>query len=181
MELTRRDAIEALVAGGVVSAGTLAISEVKTGFGSGADNSEITETDLITMVALAEVVYPSEVDVSSGFIETYVNILPDGRRSSISDSVDQLNKYSRKIAGDPFHEISSVSKRDGLLRLLGVDKEQSKPKGSVPERIRFHLVNGLLYALFTSPKGSSLVGIEDPAGYPGGFATYSEQDRSKED
>jgi len=44
-----------------------------------------------------------------------------------------------------------------------------RPDGTVPARIRYHLVNGLLYALFTSPVGTRLFGIRNPIGYPGGY------------
>jgi hypothetical protein len=58
---------------------------------------------------------------------------------------------------------------------MGVGRVQSVSDGPLPSRITFHLVNTLLYALFSTPKGSALFGIRNPIGYGGGFATYREQ------
>jgi uncharacterized membrane protein YbhN (UPF0104 family) len=63
-----------------------------------------------------------------------------------------------------------------FLRSLGVDRAASRREGNRAEQIRFYLVNSLLYLLFTKPRGSRLVGIENPDGHPGGFAVYSERE-----
>jgi hypothetical protein len=57
---------------------------------------------------------------------------------------------------------------------MGVHTADPDSEGTDPERVRFHVVNELLYALYTSPTGGELVGIENPQGYPGGTASYRE-------
>lgn len=172
MKLTRRDALKALAAGGVAGAGGLAASEalVRTEL-SRADPS-LSEEDFTTLEAVADTIYPSQVEVTREFIETYVGSLREGRKESMARAAAQLNDFTRSRYGAVFYELSS-SARDVSLRTLGVDRAISRPDGNRAERIRYHIVNGLLYALFTTPRGSRLVGIENPDGYPGGFAVYA--------
>jgi len=46
------------------------------------------------------------------------------------------------------------------------------PDGTAAERVRFFVVNELLLALYASPTGGELVGIENPQGYAGGAESY---------
>lgn len=172
MKLTRRDAIRASIAGGVATGGTLALSELTANSSSEVDDGESAEATLATMGAIAEVVYPSAVDASTGFLNTYLGTLGDDRRVPISTAVTDLNERVRKRYGSPYYELDSVAKREAVLRSMGVDRVRSDPTGTVPERVKYHLVNSLLYALYTTPKGAELVGIDNPVGHPGGFATY---------
>jgi len=41
-------------------------------------------------------------------------------------------------------------------------------------RVRYYLVNDLLFALYSSPTGGKLVGIENPQGHPGGTGSYQQ-------
>jgi hypothetical protein len=43
--------------------------------------------------------------------------------------------------------------------------------------VRYYVVNELLYALYTSPTGGELVGIENPQGHPGGHESYQHEPR----
>lgn len=175
MQLTRRDAVRALVTGGVLGGSGVAVSEITaTGFPDD-DSGPVTETEIATMRAAAEVVYPSEIDVSAGFIETYLRSLDGTRKRRTLETIDQLNTHSRREFGSRFFELRHLSTRESVLRSMGVDRVQSNPVGSLPSRIRYHIVNSLLYVLFTSPRGSELFGIRNPTGYGGGFATYREQ------
>jgi len=70
----------------------------------------------------------------------------------------------------------SVADRDSLLREVGADTAPPDPDGTNAERVRFYVVNELLYALYTSPTGGELVGIENPQGHPGGTDTYQRGD-----
>ena len=65
-----------------------------------------------------------------------------------------------------------ADRRDTVLRQLGVHTADEDPDGTRAERIRYYVVNELLYALYASPTGGELVGIENPQGYPGGRASY---------
>lgn len=164
MELTRRDALVALSGGAAVGAGAVLVSE-QTG-----DRSADTLGDegLSTLVALAESVYPTEVTATAEFVSAYVEGQSDRRQRRISEAIKRLDAGSRRFTGEDFAALPE-RKRTAVLGRIGVDRAQSDPDGSVPERIRYQLVNSLLYALFSSPTGSELVGIENPTGHPGGY------------
>lgn len=174
MKLTRRDALKAAAIGSVASGGGLAVSEalVRTEFSD--VDSTLSEAELTTTRALAETIYPSEIEVTRGFIESYVDQLDDQRVECMARSVADLDEFASGRYGKQFHELSR-SARDSTLRSLGVNRAASRPDGNRSEQIRFYLVNSLFYLLFSRPKGSRLAGIENPDGYPGGFAVYSEQ------
>lgn len=176
MELTRRDALRAFAVGGGAAGVSLAASEMLVDRGNGTDSTGYAEGDIETLYRVAEVVYPSEVEVTRGFIGAYVRRLPDDRQTAISQTVSLLNSETESRYGQSFTASTSADRRDSMLRSLGVHRVESTPDGGVPERIRYHLVNTLLYALFTTPRGSKLVGIESPRGHPGGFAVYREAD-----
>lgn len=162
--LTRRDAVAALAAGlggGAAAAGVGVLTDDE-------DDDEFTERDLATLVAVADVVYPTDVTGTAEFVRTYVTGLPSERRVAIARAVDRLDEGARRHAGAAFASLPP-DKREAVLDRLGVSRAASDPSGAVPERIRYHLVNSLLYALFTSPTGSELVGIRNPTGHPGGY------------
>lgn len=169
--LTRRDALVALVAGGVGIGGpALALSE-RTSNGTGETDEQtatLPEADRTRLVALAEVLYPDEVTAGDSFVQTYVGNLPEDRRRAISESLDHLEEGTRRQTGQEFAALS-VDERDAVLRRMGVDTATADPDGTPPQRILYHLVNSLLYALYTSPTGSRVVGIENPIGHPGGY------------
>lgn len=175
MELTRRDAVRAVVATGLVSGGALAVSEGVANRESGTGDAELSTTEEATMRAVAEVVYPSQVTVSAEFVRTYLRSLDEERTRAVVRALEQLNDHAERTVGTPFHRIEAVSRRDTVLRSMGVDRVASSPDGTLPARIRYYVVNSLLYALFTTPKGSELFGIRNPVGHPGGFATYRQQ------
>ena len=180
MKLTRRDALKALGAGGVATGGGLAVSEtlVRTEFSAG--DSSLSAGEFTTLEAVAETVYPSAVEVTPEFLQTYLDHLDDERTAAMASSIAHLDEFTHSRYGRPFHELSR-SRRDIALRVLGVDRAASRPEGNQAEQIRFHLVNSLLYLLFSRPKGSRLAGIENPDGYPGGFAVYRDQQSPEAD
>lgn len=171
MELSRRDALKALGAGGVA----LGLSEAVVNGIPESGGGELSEADIETMLAVADVVYPSQVEVSAAFVETYLRPLSEARRSNTAAAIADLDRCSRERRGVRFAELDSSKRRDDVLRSLGVDTVYSSPSGPVPARIKFYLVHSLLYALLSTPKGSRLFGIRNPTGYPGGFATYRQQ------
>jgi hypothetical protein len=59
-----------------------------------------------------------------------------------------------------------------VLDEMGVDTADPDPEGPDPARVRFYVVNDLLFALYASPTGGELVGIENPQGHPGGTDSY---------
>lgn len=176
MELTRRDALRAMVVGGGAAGVSLFVSETVMDDQTTTDETEYTDDDIETLYNVAEIVYPSKVEVTTEFIETYIRRLGPERQAALSRTITQLHSVTEARYGRSFGQSSSVSHRESMLKSLGVHRVESTPNGTVPERVRYHVVNTLLYALFTNPKGSRLVGIESPIGHPGGFALYRDND-----
>ncbi|WP_207592333.1 gluconate 2-dehydrogenase subunit 3 family protein [Halomontanus rarus] len=173
MELSRRDAIAALAAVGIGTGGVaLYRSDV---FDDGSTDGEATLDDPVdTMIALATVVYPSEVSGIDEFVETYVvgRVEDDETHERRTvQALTHLEGYASDEFGDSFVDLSP-DERDAVLRDLGIQSARPNPDGSDVERIRYYLVNELLYALFTSPTGGELVGHENPPGHGGGLDSY---------
>ena len=166
MRLTRRDAIIALGALGVGSAALGRRTDVESTQGHRVDS----------MLAVAEVVYPSQVTVDESFIETYLQ-----GRVHASDAFDRrseralaaLDETARKEHGRAFDALSR-DRRRAVLRQRGVDRTHSDPDGTTAQQVRYYLINELLYVLYTTPIGGQLLGIENPPGYPGGRTAYQE-------
>ncbi|WP_049968393.1 gluconate 2-dehydrogenase subunit 3 family protein [Haloferax prahovense] len=185
MRLTRRDAL-AVLAGLGVTGGAVSLTQFdpptadstgneggSTGEdGSGGDDTPPTAVR-DTMVAAAEAVYPSAAEGVSEFVEAYVvgRARDDSRRAAMADAATELDDVARDWEGAAFADLPAAD-RDRLLRELGVDAADPIPDGTLSERLRFHVVNELLYAFYASPTGGRLVGIENPIGHPGGAESY---------
>lgn len=172
-QLSRRDALAALAAGGIaVVGGAAALRWDPSIF----DDDELTvgERDVRTLVAVAEVVYPSEVVGISEFVEAYtVGRLRDQSADDrgVADATRTLDSYAREWY-DASYAALPPSTRDSVLHEMTVHQVDPDPDGLDPERVRYYVVNELLYALYTSPTGGRLVGIENPQGHPGGIDSY---------
>ena len=170
MELTRRDALLSVLSGG--SAATMGTFYPVTSSLDLRDNeSALSDNQIKTLVATAEVVYPSEVSEIDKFVSTYIGELLDSQQQAIAAAVNELDSTAYKIYASGFPELSTDN-RDALLRRMGVDRVGSAADGTVPERIRYYVVNQLLYGLYTSPAGSRLIGVHNPVGHPGGYESY---------
>ncbi|WP_137286763.1 gluconate 2-dehydrogenase subunit 3 family protein [Halorussus salinisoli] len=168
MELTRRDALAALAASGVaVGTGAVLNGDLF------ADDPE-PEDRMDSLLAVAEVVYPSEVSGVEEFVRTYalgrVEDRPDYRDGMVG-ALSTLDEYARTWHDADFRRLDDET-RESVLDQMGVDTASPDPEGSDPARVRYYLVNELLYALYTSPTGGELVGIENPQGHPGGTGSY---------
>jgi len=167
MELTRRDVIAALAAtGAAVGAGATLIEEP--------DGDPVGGHEVETLVAVAGVVYPSAVEGVESFVRQYsVNRVRDRPEyaAGVADAVAALDDYSREWNGDDFAALDPDS-RESTLDGMSVDVADPVPEGTDRERARYYLVNELLYALFTTPTGGELAGIENPQGHPGGTTSY---------
>lgn len=169
MELTRRDAVLALAGGGLVASTALAEDAI------GRD-ATMSGADLETLGALAEVLYPSSVAVTDEFVETYVlgrQAVDDGYLAGLAGAVDAVRTTSRQETGRAYASLD-VGLRDDVLRATGADRAYADPEGTVAQRVRFYVVDGLLYALYTTPRGAGLVGNDNPEGYPGGTGVYQQ-------
>lgn len=168
MELSRRDAVAALAAIGAGS-GAVAYAASRDDGGGGAS-----APDVETLVAVAEVVYPSEVSGIEEFVDAYAanRATGDGRHArGVRDATATLDEYARDWFDAPFVELS-LADRESLLDQMGVDTAEEDPEGSTAERVRYFVVGDLLLVLYTSPTGGKLVGIENPQGHPGGIQSY---------
>jgi len=171
-ELTRRDALAALGAAGVaVAGGAAALTWSRD------DDSEdppLGEHERKTLHAVAFTVYPSEVTGVRKFVDGYIvgRVEDDPERAAaIADAVTELDDYAMEWEDERFSALSP-DVRNETLRAMGVDIADPDPDGDARERVRHYLVNELLYALFTSPTGGELVGLENPQGHPGGTESY---------
>ncbi|MFB6297291.1 MAG: gluconate 2-dehydrogenase subunit 3 family protein [Salinirussus sp.] len=174
--LTRRDALAALAATGAAGVGLAAITR-----DSGTDRAPAPDDTVAlgahereTLTAVARVVYPEAVDGIAEFVRTYA----DGRAETrperaraIADAVATLDERADRAEDAPYVDLLP-GRQETLLREMGVDVIDPDPEGIVAARLRYYLVNELLFALYASPTGGRLVGIENPQGYPGGIDSY---------
>ncbi|MFT4948640.1 MAG: hypothetical protein ACI9CA_000762 [Natronomonas sp.] len=172
-ELTRRDVLAALGAAGVGVAGGVALVGDDSDDG-GDDRRPLAGETVATVEAVARVVYPGEVSGVSGFVEQYVigraRDRPDHARG-VADAAAALDGYARDWYDRGYLDLDP-EQRETALDDMGVRVADPDPEGSPVERVRFYLVNELLYALYTTPTGAELVGLENPQGYPGGTDSY---------
>jgi len=170
--LSRRDAVAALAAAGV-AVGTLSVFD---GDGQPGDEAggPIDERQRETVVAVARTVYPAAVSGIAEFVEAFLAGRAENRPEharAVGDAATTLDEYAREHAGSRFVALNS-KRRDALMREMGLDGADPDPGGIEPSRLRYYLVNELLFALYTSPTGGELVGIENPQGHPGGTTSY---------
>jgi hypothetical protein len=183
MELTRRDAVAALVAGGAVVAGAVSLGDGPDADAAPDPDADLEEDLLRTLTAAAAVLYPSEVEGHRAFVERYVLGRIEARadyRAGVTEAAAELDAVARDWEDAAFTSLSR-ERRDDLLRSLGVDTADPDAEGPISERIRRYVVNELLFALYASPAGGRLVGIENPVGYPGGTESYQRATTPGED
>jgi hypothetical protein len=175
-KLTRRDALAVLAAAGAAGVGLAAITRNPEEDTSPApdDTAPLGTHERETLTAVARVVYPDEVDGIGEFVRTYAagraETRPE-RARAIADAVATLDERTDRAESAPYVDLPP-GRQDELLREMGVDAVDPDPEGVVAARLRYYLVNELLFALYTSPTGGRLVGIENPQGHPGGVSSY---------
>ncbi|MFC5134373.1 MULTISPECIES: gluconate 2-dehydrogenase subunit 3 family protein [Haloferacaceae] len=185
MELTRRDAVAALAAVGATGGVAVGVRRMQDREGGedaatdGASAGDPSDRDTnegtvrATMVAVAEVVYPGEVDGIDEFVDRFLDGRLDGsaHASGLREAVGELADASQAWHDAPVEELPAAE-REELLRGIGADTADEDPDGTTAERVRYYVVNDLLLALYASPTGGELVGIENPQGHPGGAESY---------
>ncbi|MFA9516379.1 gluconate 2-dehydrogenase subunit 3 family protein [Halopenitus sp. H-Gu1] len=185
MQLSRRDAIAALAAigaGGAAAGGAARLRSDRDGGDDGDipknatvdsdpsfDDAELADA----FVAVAEVVYPSEVTGLEEFVRSFLGGRLDrgSHAEPLRATASQLDRRAEEWYDDRIVALP-VADRDRLLREVGADTADEVPDGTLAERVRYYVVNELLLALYASPTGGELVGIENPQGHPGGRDTY---------
>ncbi|EMA70992.1 gluconate 2-dehydrogenase subunit 3 family protein [Halorubrum distributum] len=184
MELTRRDAAAALAAIGAtggVALGVRRAADERSGRpggeevdpawdGEGLPGDEAVRT---AMTAVARTVYPDAVSGIDAFVEAFLDGRLDGspHGEGIRAAVAEAESAARSWYDAPIADLPPAD-RDELLRELGADVAGENPGGTTAERVRYYVVNELLLALYSSPTGGELVGIENPQGHPGGAESY---------
>jgi len=185
MELTRRDALAALAGAGILAGGGAA-ALARDGFRDEGEpsadgeserpESERPESDRVVdaLVATAHAVYPSAVENVGSFVETYAATKLDNRpdfRIGATETLDALDAEARITFDARFGELESAA-GETVLRRVGAETAEPDPGGTTAEKVRYYYVNEVLFALYTSPTGGELVGIENPQGHPGGTDSY---------
>ncbi|MFQ3475509.1 gluconate 2-dehydrogenase subunit 3 family protein [Halonotius sp. F2-221B] len=176
MKLTRRDAVSALTAlgGSVAVAGCSDAAPRAQQSDGDTDAAAAAETNIReTMVAAAEVVYPDEVSGIDEFVTTFLDsrLAGETHAAGVADAVTAINDRAQSWYDGRFAELSAAD-RDSLLREMAADTAEPRRDGSTAEEVRYYVVNELLLALYSSPTGGELVGIENPQGYAGGIDSY---------
>ncbi|WP_135302849.1 gluconate 2-dehydrogenase subunit 3 family protein [Haloarcula amylovorans] len=173
-ELTRRDALKALGAAGVTVAGGAAALSWPDDGETKRDGQTLGDHERETLHAVARVVYPSEVNGVEEFVDSYVSGRvgsdPD-RAAGIADAIEALDAYAREWEDGEFVALDSTLRTE-TLSAMGIRQADPDPNGDPRQRVRYYLVNELLFALYSSPTGGRLVGIENPQGHPGGTESY---------
>lgn len=166
MELSRRDALSALAAVGVGSA---------AGCSAPTAEADVADEDVVrTLVAVAEAVYPSAVEGVESFVRevSTARIRADeAYEAGVVDAVSRLEAYVDEFRDVRYGELDR-GERVAVLDRMGVDTADPVPDGRDRERIRYYVVNELLYAFYSTPTGASLAGLENPPGHPGGTSSY---------
>jgi len=185
-ELTRRDAIAALAAAGITGSAALAgcstDGDAPDEDGSRPDDGSDAESlpapldrrHLDVLTAAAEVVYPSELDGVDDFVETFVGGRAADRpdhAAGVAEAADHAVEWTRSWMNAEFPALEPDRREEALDR-MGAREAEPDPEGSDAERVRYYVVNELLFALYASPTGGELVGIENPQGHPGGTESY---------
>jgi|AntRauTorcE11898_2_1112593.scaffolds.fasta_scaffold00017_111 hypothetical protein len=169
MELTRRDAAKALAAAGVAVGGGVVADRWMD------DRSyEWDEHALETTLAVASAIYPSDLENVESFVRTYAltrSEADDEYREGMAGAVAALDEHANYWVDADFRDLDPAECEE-RLHSMGVDVADPDPTGTDAERVRFYLVNELLYALYTTDTGGALVGIENPQGFPGGTDSY---------
>jgi len=190
-ELTRRDALKALGAAGVTVAGGAA-ALTWNGGENDADSAESTESDdnsdpafgdheRETYRAVAAIVYPSEVTGVREFVDSYLAGRTEAdpeRATEMAAAVAALDAYTQEWEGTDFVTVDAATQEE-TLRGMGIHTADPDPHGDPRHRVRYYLVNDLLFALYSSPTGGDLVGIENPQGYPGGTSSYQQPQKER--
>lgn len=167
MELTRRDALAAL---GGIGGGAAAVGAARQDGFEGLDREEMTDR----LHAVAEAIYPSELEVARSFVSTYVVGRLEDRAEYVrgqADALDRLDAHARWRRGRSMTALGAPDLRS-VLRSMGAHVAHPIPDGTSQERVRYYVVNDLLYVLFSTPTGGELVGVENPPGHPGGLEAY---------
>ena len=167
MKITRRQALLGLA--GASSVGGLGAHELLDWT---ATDGPLSDAGMNGLLTVADIVHPAAPEDAERTISAYVGRLNDRRVRGLVTTLSELDSRSRRHYGASFGALSRAQ-GERLLARIGANRVQSRPEGTLAERVRYHLVNSVLYALLTRPAGTEPLGIGNPVGFPGGFASYT--------
>lgn len=169
MRLSRRDALAAIAATGAAVGGGYVLFD-------GEETGPLAPTERRILVGAAEVIYPSEVTDVEPFVRRFLRGRAQARpehAAAVGRAARTLDEYSRVRYDEAFTALDAAG-RDAVLRGMNLDAVEADPSGNDTQRVRHYVVDELLFALYSTPTGSSLVGLENPPGHPGGTTSYQE-------
>lgn len=172
-EPTRRQLLVAL-GGAAVTAGAYGYGTASKGTERLTDSHPATSAHVKAATAVADAIYPQSVTVDESFVESAVfgRVEPTpGHFDALVETIEAVESHARARFGASVSGLSPGTRRQ-VLQSMNVTAVHATPDGTTAERVRFYLVNDLLYALFTSPRSRPLTGIENPPGHPGGLEAY---------
>lgn len=167
MTLSRREALFAL---SVLGGGAAIVGESRSTEGA----ADVEGTPVATLLAVAEAIYPPGADLDRQFVSRDVRGRLEDREAYADRQVEALatlDDEARRVAGRPFADLA-IPRRRRILRVMGVDRVAPAPDGTAEERVRHYVIDDLILALFTSPRGGALLGCDNPPGHPGGREAY---------
>lgn len=176
MELTRRDALVALAAVGAADAAMGGVTSIQDEEDKSERDEPLSDDEIRQLTTVAEVIYPSKVETTEEFVRTYTVGRYNHREEyvqGVRTALRSIDEFARDWFGKRYVSLSSGD-RETVLNQIGVRRVPPNPDGVMPERVRYYVVNDLLYALYTTPTGGKLVGKENPDGYPGGREAYQQ-------
>jgi len=195
MRLTRRDAMAALGAAGIAATagcsslfgsegpetpadGTTEPEDGTTDSGDGDETATTAEgsAEMETLVALAEVLYPSDVEPTAEFVETFMfGRIHDEEayRAELVSGIETLDGLATDQHDGPFRSLGH-DERVAVIENSELRSGASDDEGSDVERLNYYLLDELLFSFYSSPTGGELVGNQNPRGYPGGFGYVPE-------
>jgi hypothetical protein len=153
----------------------------------------LSEVEMENIVALAEVLLPTEPQVESSFIIRYVNDRTNkGRLNEYRRAVNLLNKevVSQGYQKD-FSDLTKAERIEVLTHLIDPEVNYSFVSGSMNpleltkrgyelilnrDRLRFrkYVVEDILFAFYSSAGGWSIVGYTNFPGVPGPLLDYTQ-------
>ena len=173
IKLTKRDALAALAGLG------MAIGLVQHRTHVHSLEEDIDQEDIQNLLAVCDVIFPRQVETTPEFVKTFVigriKFRPNYQKN-LRASVSRINQVSNQKYGKDFYSLLFKT-REKIFREMALDQVSPDPDGPMPNKVRYYVINELLFALYTSPIGGQLLGNENPIGYAGGLDAYQQAPR----
>jgi len=140
------------------------------------ETTPVENHDLETMRSLATVLYPSQVDVTEEFLGTYLYsriVDEEAYATAVTAAVGTLDSLAREQYDGAFRALET-DQQESVVVDSDIKSGASVADGTDVERLNYHLVDELVFALYASPAGGELVGNRNPRGWHGGYGSSPE-------